>query len=135
MTIYDSEIRLQAPGWLKRPVGASFGFGGQLVSFNKSSNPEAHRAVVHIRKPCTEPEFIERAEALDVAMTQGMLKEFCQKKVETADSPDEANEWQFMNILFDEDTRRRLTNFVGYSREDISSQVSARKRVLTLTYC
>ncbi len=30
-----------------------------------------------------------------------------------------------MSILFDEDTRRRLTNFVGFSREEIAAEVLA----------
>lgn len=27
----------RAPGWLKRPVGATFGFGGKLVAFSNSA--------------------------------------------------------------------------------------------------
>ena len=28
---------MQAPGWLKRPAGASFGFGGKLATFARDS--------------------------------------------------------------------------------------------------
>lgn len=31
-------VPLRAPKWYKRPVGASFGFGGKLVSFHPGSS-------------------------------------------------------------------------------------------------
>ena len=38
---------------------------------------------------------------------QGTLKAFCEEKIATAADADAANEWQFMNILFESDARRR----------------------------
>ena len=117
---------LQAPGWLKRPAGASFGFGGQLSTFSRKMTPDGQqgRPTVALRRPGTDAELLQRADELNAAIQQGTLKDFCQKKI--AENP-EAEEWQFMSILFDEDTRRRLTNFVGFSREDIAAEVLALK--------
>ncbi len=46
---------------------------------------------------------------------QGTLKTFCEEKIATATDPDAANEWQFMNILFEADARRRLMKHIGFS--------------------
>ena len=118
--------KLQAPGWLKRPAGASFGFGGQLSTFSKKTTPDGQpgRPTVALRKPGTDTELLKRADELNAAIQQGTLKDYCGKKI--TENPD-AEEWQFMSILFDEDTRRRLTNFVGFSREDIAAEVLALK--------
>ena len=46
---------------------------------------------------------------------QGTLKAFCEEKIATAADADAANEWQFMNILFESDARRRLMKHIGFS--------------------
>ena len=117
---------LQAPGWLKRPAGASFGFGGQLATFSKKLAPDGQpgRPSVALRRPGTDAELLARADELNAAIQQGGLKDYCQKKI--AENP-AAEEWQFMSILFDEDTRRRLTSFVGFSRDDVAAEVLSLK--------
>ena len=40
----------QAPGWLKRPAGACFGFGGKLATFAK--DPAGGRTVVKMWRLC-----------------------------------------------------------------------------------
>ena len=39
----------QAPGWLKRPSGATFGFGGQLATFNKKVAPDGNPGVASVQ--------------------------------------------------------------------------------------
>jgi protein transport protein SEC31 len=79
---------------------------------------------VQLRRPGTDRELVQRADELNTAIQQGTLKEFCDKKI--SENPG-AEEWQLMSILFDEDTRRRLTSFVGFSREDIAAEVLSLK--------
>jgi protein transport protein SEC31 len=104
----------QAPGWLKRPAGASFGFGGQLVTFSKPPPEQQGRPIVKVQKPCTEPEFLAKADELDAAVTQNRLKEFCEAKIASSADADEAQEWRFMHILFDPDARRKLMDHIGF---------------------
>ena len=49
-----------------RPVGASFGWGGQLVAFFKSNRP-----TVHISKIVSEPLVLQRVEQLNNVLTSG----------------------------------------------------------------
>ena len=46
------------PKWLKRPCGATFGFGGKLVSFDYSADPAGgggKKSRVHISSVVTDP--------------------------------------------------------------------------------
>ena len=47
----------QPPKWLRWPISASFGFGGQLVSVSNltSTQGRAQSSVVHLRAVCTKP--------------------------------------------------------------------------------
>jgi protein transport protein SEC31 len=47
------------PKWLRRPCGASFGFGGKLVTFEKAA--EGGRPLVHLSRVVTETELVERS--------------------------------------------------------------------------
>ncbi len=43
----------RAPAWLKRPAGATFGFGGQLVAFQnhrsqQASGEAAHQGIIRL---------------------------------------------------------------------------------------
>ena len=118
-----------APGWLKRPAGAAFGFGGQLVTFAKPSPETAGaRPTVKVHKIVTEPEFLTQADELDAAVTSGSLNAFCESKIAACGADkDTAEEWKFMHILFEEDARRKLMNHVGFSADAISDEVLSLK--------
>ncbi len=78
---------------------------------------------MQLRRPCTEPEFLVSADVLDAAVVEQSLRQFCQNKIASAESEDAKNEWQFMNILFETDARRRLMDFIGFSSADVAQQV------------
>ncbi|KAJ1471406.1 hypothetical protein T484DRAFT_1977796 [Baffinella frigidus] len=114
---------VQAPGWLKRPAGAAFAFGGQLASFSKASNG---KSAVRLRRTCTEPEFLAQAASLEQAVASSGLREFCQGKIaDSGQTEEDSNEWQFLEILFEEDARRRLLDHIGFSAEAVAGEVLA----------
>ena len=47
------------PKWLRRPCGASFGFGGKLVTFERAAS--GTRPLVHLSRVVTETELVERS--------------------------------------------------------------------------
>ncbi len=57
------------PKWLRRPCGASFGFGGKLVTFGSDATAAAtavaggaaSRPLVYLRQVVTETELVERS--------------------------------------------------------------------------
>ena len=78
----------QPPKWLRRPISASFGYGGQFISVSNllSAHGKTQSAVVHIRKVVTEPSTSTRAKELKAASDGQNLSEFAQKKLSDAET-------------------------------------------------
>ncbi|EOA37540.1 hypothetical protein CARUB_v10011773mg [Capsella rubella] len=95
---------LIAPKWYKRPVGASFGFGGKLVSFN-NNQPEAS-------------EFIDSSVMTAIGNGEkSSLRGFCEKKTEETKSEEEKETWGLLKIMLDEDgtAKSKLRTHLGFS--------------------
>ena len=83
---------------MKRPAGASFGFGGKLVAFTNHRSPAAdqasgasslvfNRATISVSQLVTEQELVQRSEAFEAALAGGnkdVLQGFCVDKAATA---------------------------------------------------
>jgi protein transport protein SEC31 len=68
------------PKWLRRPCGASFGFGGKLVSFENVGDAAAAaaggggpRPFVYLSRVVTETELVERS-GMDHGPKQAVLQ-------------------------------------------------------------
>eukprot|EP00762_Andalucia_godoyi_P003033 ANDGO_04180.mRNA.1 Protein transport protein SEC31 homolog B len=111
-----------APKWLRRPASASFGFGGKLVSV--SWDAATKKSVGALKTVITDPEFVARAEDLDIALSvytsdghTAPLSAYCQKKTVEYESRGHAKEaqiWKILGILFTRDTRNVLMKHLGY---------------------
>ena len=112
----------QPPNWLKRPVSASFGFGGLLASTCNltAANGKHQSSVVHLRKVITESSIIERAKALEATGgDKEKLDELCgQRAQEEADAA-----WKSLKTLFTAKSKEDLVQLMGFSREDVAKQV------------
>ncbi|KAK0544963.1 protein transport protein S31 [Tilletia horrida] len=138
----------QTPKWLKRPVTASFGFGGQLVSTSRlPAAPAAQQAPgqqaaagassvastssVKIRRVVTEQAFVDRAKKLQDALSSGTLAAFCEERASSLagsdTSSDEAASWKALTTLFAEKEAGRagLLALHGFSKEDIQKKVES----------
>jgi protein transport protein SEC31 len=83
------EHATRAPKWLRRSCGASFGFGGKLVTFSKggvlSSAPPPHghpphRGVFVTRLPA-DNSLVASAAAFEKVLSANDLPAFCEEKV------------------------------------------------------
>nr|XP_057920929.1 protein transport protein Sec31A isoform X2 [Doryrhamphus excisus] len=116
------------PKWIRRPVGASFAFGGKLVSLeNGAPNPPQQTTVhrVHISQVVTETTFLRRSEQLQATLDAGAFQEFCQEKIHTAENDFDKTLWSFLEANFEGDVRSKFLELLGYSKEDVSSKISA----------
>lgn len=79
-----------APGWLKRPCGVSFGFGGRLLRFNAASKSVKIGAVV------TDQELVDEARKLqeDTASVDS-LKQLCEDRAASVGA-DEQKMWTLL---------------------------------------
>ncbi|KAG2498995.1 hypothetical protein HYH03_003181 [Edaphochlamys debaryana] len=133
----DATPLAKAPAWMKRPVGATFGFGGRLVSFttNRTQHTDPatgairvqDSAVLSVKQVVTETELVTRSEGFEAAIQGGnlqTLREYCNNKraalavegaPETPESKQEAETWSFLSVLFEgDDARRVLLQTLGF---------------------
>ncbi|XP_069904030.1 protein transport protein Sec31A isoform X18 [Oryctolagus cuniculus] len=116
------------PKWIRRPVGASFSFGGKLVTFENvkvqaQQGPEQQQQHhVFISQVVTEKEFLSRSDQLQqVVQSQGFIS-YCQKKIDASQTEFEKNVWSFLKVNFEDDSRGKYLELLGYRKEDLGKK-------------
>ncbi|GLC43098.1 hypothetical protein PLESTF_001202800 [Pleodorina starrii] len=132
----DATPLTKAPAWMRRPVGATFGFGGRLVSFanNRSQHTDPatgavrlqDTGVLSVKQVVTEQDLVSRSEGFETAIQGGnlqTLREYCCGKRaalssvdnQSPDAKQEAETWAFLSVLFEgDDARRVLLQTLGF---------------------
>ncbi|XP_063776005.1 protein transport protein Sec31A isoform X3 [Pseudophryne corroboree] len=120
------------PKWLRRPVGASFSFGGKLVTFEAEKtqptqqHPQAPQHFhVYISQVVTEEEFLNRSNKLQDVVGTGAFFEYCQKKIDEAKSDFEKNVWSFLKVNFEDDSRGKYLELLGFRKEDLGAKIAS----------
>ncbi|XP_040481123.1 protein transport protein Sec31A isoform X3 [Ursus maritimus] len=116
------------PKWIRRPVGASFSFGGKLVTFENVKTQAQQGAEqqqqhhVFISQVVTEQEFLSRSDQLQqVVQSQGFVS-YCQKKIDASQTEFEKNVWSFLKVNFEDDSRGKYLELLGYRKEDLGKK-------------
>ncbi|XP_054028446.1 protein transport protein Sec31A isoform X2 [Dryobates pubescens] len=118
------------PKWIRRPVGASFSFGGKLVTFE---NPKAQQPgleqqqchLVYVSQVVTEKEFLARSNQLQEAVQSEGFVSYCQEKVDMAQTDFEKNVWAFLKVNFEEDSRGKYLELLGYRKDELKKKISS----------
>lgn len=135
-------VPLRAPKWYKRPVGASFGFGGKLVSFHpgsSASDSPAGASEVYVHNMVTEDGLVSRSSEFEAAIQNGertLLRVLCDKKSQESVSEEERETWGFLKVMFEEDgtARTKLLTHLGFNvpseekdivNDDLSQEINA----------
>ncbi|KAM6901920.1 protein transport protein Sec31A isoform 6-T6 [Lycodopsis pacificus] len=118
------------PKWIRRPVGASFAFGGKLVSLeNPKPNPQQPQQtpshVVHVSQVVTETSFLKRSDRLQATLSAGCFVGFCQEKIDAAENEFEKTLWSFLKANFESDIRSKYLELLGYNKEELALKISA----------
>ncbi|XP_019586908.2 protein transport protein Sec31A isoform X17 [Rhinolophus sinicus] len=118
------------PKWIRRPVGASFSFGGKLVTFEYvkmqsqqgAEQQQQQPQHVFISQVVTEKEFLSRSDQLQqVVQSQGFVS-YCQKKIDASQTEFEKNVWSFLKVNFEDDSRGKYLELLGYRKEDLGKK-------------
>ncbi|XP_061191431.1 protein transport protein Sec31A-like isoform X2 [Saccostrea echinata] len=115
------------PKWLRKPVGANFGFGGRLVSFDteKSQNPQQPAPkMVYISQVVTETDLLQRSLQLEQALENGQYVEYCAMKSANCTDPLQENIWNFLRVNFEKEPREHFIQLLGYDKTDLAKKVS-----------
>ncbi|KAJ4971026.1 hypothetical protein NE237_004125 [Protea cynaroides] len=140
-----STMPLRAPKWLKRPVGASFGFGGKLVSFHPSSSVAvgpAGNSQVYVHTLVTELSLVSRSTEFEAAVQNGeksSLRILCEKKSEESESVDDRETWGFLKVMFEDEgtARTKLLTHLGFSvhtEENENAQNELSQEISSLSF-
>jgi len=136
----------RAPKWLRRPVGATFGFGGKLVSFDNKNHPantaapagmassKKHLGSVQIKihQVVEDVELVDASDRFHDVVGKGMHKEYCEIKSVAVDvSAEERQVWSLMNVIcFGSNAREELLTHLGFDSATITA--AAQSYVSTL---
>ncbi|OPJ75971.1 protein transport protein Sec31A isoform D [Patagioenas fasciata monilis] len=120
------------PKWIRRPVGASFSFGGKLVTF-ENAKPQQQPAIeqqqqrhhVYVSQVVTEKEFLARSNQLQEAVQSEGFVSYCQKKIDMAQTDFEKNVWAFLKVNFEEDSRVKYLELLGYKKDDLRKKITS----------
>ncbi|XP_074396940.1 protein transport protein Sec31A isoform X9 [Zonotrichia albicollis] len=120
------------PKWIRRPMGASFSFGGKLVTFENSRTPQQpgmeqqqQHPHVYVSQVVTEKEFLARSNQLQEAVQSQSFVSYCQKKMDMALADFERNVWAFLKVNFEEDSRVRYLELLGYRKDDLKKKITS----------
>ncbi|XP_060064136.1 protein transport protein Sec31A-like [Ylistrum balloti] len=117
------------PKWLRRPCGASFAFGGKLVSFEggkslpSSQQPSPPREVF-ISQVVTETDLITSSSQLEQALMNGQYVEFCAMKAANCQDAMQESIWNFLRVNFEKEPREHYIQLLGYDKTDLAKKVA-----------
>lgn len=105
-------VSKRAPKWLKRPAGATFGFGGQLCSFGKGASQ------VKITKIVTDTGLIAKADSLEQALSnqdyRASMLSFCDQKLSAVPPGMDQDTWNLLKLWFVDEPRTEMLKFIGF---------------------
>ncbi|KAJ3023627.1 protein transport protein S31 [Thoreauomyces humboldtii] len=124
----------QPPKWLRRPVGASFGFGGKLLTFDSDSRR------VSVRTVPTEHAFAKRVDELEAVMADDQLesyKRFCEHRASATDEGNAVNEtdrelWKFIKVMLETSAREQVVEYLGLRTSSQSTRLDSLLQQLRL---
>lgn len=114
----------KAPKWDEPPIGASFGFGGKLVMFKKTSTAGQKRASKVIITPFSVDSDIATAtqqfeKSVEAA---GGLPGLCKSKRDQAATDEEKADWLVMETLAGDNTRQRIVEYLGFQQQTTAGE-------------
>ena len=127
----------KAPAWMRRPCGATFGFGGQLAGFGVRVAAPGVEGEATAEKPSgtavsvfrvTTAEEAAVSQEFEGAVTSGgsdALKGFCGDKRGQSAAKEEAETWGFLGILFEDDARRELLKHLEFGDALVAKETAA----------
>jgi protein transport protein SEC31 len=93
-------------------VGASFGFGGKLITFNAAAP-----RMVTVNQVVTDPELVAKSTQLEQTLAQGNYADYCRQKADQCDDQTGRYIWYFLKANFEANPRAEMLNLLGEEAE------------------
>lgn len=109
----------KAPKWLERPCGASFGFGGKIVSFNlvKAAGAPRH-STIHISTFAIDNGVGTATKSFENALKKNDLGSICETRISGATSDADKADWKIIETLTLDNPRKQLISHLGFASTD-----------------
>jgi hypothetical protein len=132
----------RSPKWMRRPVSATFGFGGKIVSFgtpvlaqsgNLRTASVEYPKRVQLGTVTTNLDLTSRAAQFErilfeVESGASDVRRLCSMKsslLEQSNQMAASAEWTFMRLIFEQDSRRQLLSHLGYEASAVQASVAS----------
>lgn len=117
------------PKWLRRPCGASFGFGGKVVSFNAVRSGAHPGSMVRISNFTVDAGIGESTVRFEKAILDKDLVGICERQI--SEEPDDLAraDWKVIEALTLKDSREELKKYLGFTTEDEAADGIAKLTV------
>lgn len=114
----------QPPKWLQVPVGASFGFGGKLISFSAAEAQPGQKAqsTVKISTFAVDSGVNSATESFEKALKEGNLVDICEQRAKDAKTDHEKSDWNILRSLFKESPRQQLIEYLGFNEGELEGE-------------
>lgn len=123
----------QPPKWLQVPVGASFGFGGKLISFSASETQSGQKAqsTVKISTFAVDSGVNSATENFEKALKGGNLVNICDQRAKDAKTDQEKSDWNILRSLFKENPKQQLIEYLGFNESGLAELESESEKAET----
>lgn len=113
----------KAPAWLRRPIGASFGFGGKVIVYKKNTAATGHPGLskVVISQFSVDSDVTAEAEKFESSLQSGDLKAICASHLEQAKTEEEKADWRVIETLVAADPRQEVIDHLGFNKDEDDS--------------
>ena len=108
---------LKAPKWLERPCGASFGFGGKVISFTGNASPP-RTSTLRISMFAIDDRLGTSTDVFENALKANDLQSICKSKFATASLDAEKADWKVIETLTLKNPRKHLVDYLGFSDDN-----------------
>jgi protein transport protein SEC31 len=106
----------KAPKWLERPVSASFGFGGRVVSVGLADSTK-RSSKIRITPFEVDSSVGSATESFENALKEGNLRSICETRINSAQTDEEKADWKVIETLLSENPRKGLADHLGFEDE------------------
>ncbi|KAJ5105801.1 Protein transport protein (SEC31) [Penicillium alfredii] len=103
----------KAPRWLQRPSGASFGFGGRVVSIGLTEK-EPRLSKIKITPFEVDKTVGNATESFESALKEGDIRSLCETRASGASSEEEKADWKVIQTLLSDNPRQSLVEYLGF---------------------
>ncbi|CCU77248.1 Protein transport protein SEC31/Web1p [Blumeria hordei DH14] len=107
----------EAPKWLQKPSGVSFGFGGKLVKFSQQSaaTDRQRSSKIQISLQSPDSSIASLIQNFEGELRKGDLKAICQDRISHENSEKEDYSWKVIESLLSENPRKQIIDYLGFS--------------------